>query len=83
VTAAMFVMVPLASAATVAAIWNVTEPPTGMATVAETFPVPAAGHDAPAEAEHVHAPKVTPGGAVSVKVAPLTAAGPLLVTTIV
>ena len=72
-----------APAARVAGTVNVAVPPASRLTVVEILPVPPLAQDDPALATHVQLPNVSPAGAVSVTVAPVTASGPLLVTTIV
>ena len=42
----------------------------------ERLPAPPLAHEEPAVATHVQLPNVSPAGAVSVNVAPVTASGP-------
>src|SRR6185436_14622941 len=72
-----------ALAATVAGTENVPVPPTNRLIGVERLPAPPLTHDEPAVATHVQLPNVSPAGAVSVNVAPVTASGPRLVTVIV
>jgi hypothetical protein len=72
-----------APAPTVALSVNVAAPPAARLTEAATLPAPLAGHSDPGVAVHVQPPKARPVGAVSVTVAPTTAVGPALVTTMV
>src|SRR5262245_45970428 len=85
VTVAVFERVPggvFAGSAPVTV--NVAPPPTGRLTLADSAPTPAAGQEeAPAFGTHVHRIPVSAGVVPgSVTVAPLTALGPALATTI-
>ena len=62
---------------------KVAVPSTRRFTLASMAPVPEAGHEEPAEAAQVQVTPVRSGGGVSVTVAPVTALGPALPTTIV
>jgi hypothetical protein len=77
-------MVPVAPGAIVAVRVNVAVPETGSDTVVLMLPVPAATpHAEPAEPAHVQLAPLRPAGKVSVTVAPVTAEGPALLTTMV
>jgi hypothetical protein len=83
VTVAVLLIVPVADAITVAEIENVADPAGSSVTDAATLPLPEAGHDDPAVAEHVHVAPLSVGGMVSVTVAPVTVDGPGFVATTV
>src|SRR5215831_12579375 len=80
---AVLAIEPVALPATVALTVKVAVPPLSRLTLAEMLPLPLAGQLDPALAAQVQLPMVSPAGAVSVTVAPVTALGPLLVATIV
>jgi hypothetical protein len=82
-TVAVFDNVPVAVAATVPDTTNVTDPPAATVTDAPMFPEPLAGHDEPADAEHVHDTPVNDPGIVSVTVAPAIVDGPAFDATTV
>jgi hypothetical protein len=73
---AVLLIVPVAEAMTVAEMENVAEPPGARVTEAEMSPLPDAGHDDPALAEHVHVAPLSAAGIVSLTVAPVTVDGP-------
>ena len=79
---AVLVMLPIALDAIVAGTVYVIEPPFGIVTVSLIGPEPEPQKAPPAGA-HVHAPKVTPAGGVSLTTSPATVLGPLLETVIV
>ena len=84
VIVAVFDSVPVAEAATVAVSAKVIEPPTVMFTSVEIAPVPdATVHALGGVAVHVQATLVNVAGGVSLTVAPNSADGPRLVTSIV
>jgi hypothetical protein len=74
---------PVALADTVAFTVKVAVPPLSRLTLADMLPLPLAGQLEPALATQDQVPIVSPDGAVSATVAPVTALGPLLVATIV
>src|SRR5258706_11377161 len=90
-TVAILTIVPVALAATVAGTVNIMTAPTFIVTRALMFPEPVGEPHAvvttpPLPAlltAHVQLPRVRPEGATSVTVAPVTSAGPLLVTVMV
>ena len=83
VTDAVLATVPVAPGAIVAVRVNVAVPDTGNDTVVLMFPVPAALPQAPpALLTHVQLAPTSVPGKVSVTVAPVTADGPALLTTI-
>ena len=80
---AVLAMTPTADATTVAVTANVAVPAGVRDTVVLiALPDPAAGHDDPADAEHVHVTLPSDAGTTSAKGAPTTADGPELETTI-
>src|ERR671930_246993 len=81
-TDAVFVIVPDA-AVTVAVAVKVALPPESRLTLAAILPLPEAGQLEPADAAHVQVTPETCAGKLSVTVAPVTALGPALLTTIV
>ena len=83
-TVAVFASVPVAVLETVAVRLNVAVPLTSRFTVALIFPVPfGAPQLEPADAVQVQVALLNVFGKVSVTVAPVTALGPALLTTIV
>ena len=83
-TVAVFVSVPVAVLAACAVNVKVAVPFTARFTVVLRFPVPlVAVQLEPADAAQVHVAPLNVAGKLSVTVAPVTAIGPLLVTTIV
>ena len=83
VMVAVLLIVPVAEAITVAEIETVAVPPGARVTDAETLPLPDAGHDEPALAEHVQVAPDSVAGNVSATVAPVTVDGPGLDATTV
>src|SRR5919198_1251548 len=81
VTDAVFVIVPVP--VTVAVAVNVAVPPLRRFTLAFRLPLPDAGQLDPADAAQVQVTPFTCAGKLSVTVAPVTALGPALLTTIV
>jgi hypothetical protein len=82
-TVAVFESVPVISPDRVAVIVKVAVPLTGRSTVVPTLPAPfAAPHCPPADATQLQEAFVSAAGKLSVTGAPITALGPLLVTTI-
>src|SRR3954463_7373822 len=81
VTVAVFDSVPVAEAESVPVTMKVAVPPAGRLTSALMLPVPEDGHDPPDAALQVHVTFVSDEGIVSTTVAPVTPAGPRLVTT--
>jgi len=83
-TEAVFPSVPVAVLATCAVKLKVAVPPTARLTVALIFPLPpGTAQLEPAEAVQVQVALLNAAGKLSVMVAPVTAMGPLLVTTMV
>lgn len=80
---AVFANVPLAPSLINPVSVKVAVPPTNKLTVVLMLPEPDAVQDEPDEATHVHVEPVIVAGNVSVTVAPVTGAGPVLVATIV
>ena len=81
-TVAVLVTTPIWLIAIVASITNVADSPMARSTVVAMSPPPAAdAHDELGKALHVHVTADNPAGITSVTVAPTTADGPLLVTT--
>jgi hypothetical protein len=78
----VFVIVP-ELAVTVAVAVKVAVPPDSRLTLALRFPLPDAGQLDPADAAQVQVTPLTCAGKLSVTVAPVTALGPPLLTTIV
>ena len=76
VAIAVFAIDSGASPATVAGTENVAVPPASRLMAVERLPAPPLTHEEPAVATHVQLPNVSPAGAVSVNVAPVTAFGP-------
>ena len=75
--------VPVAAAESVALTVKVTLAPTGRLTAALRLPLPDAGQLPPPAPAQLHVAAVIAAGKLSVTVAPVTALGPALVTTIV
>src|SRR2546425_20401 len=82
VTVAVFT-IGLAPPVTVAVAVNVAVPPASRLMLALRLPLPLAGQLEPADAAHVQVTPETWPGKLSVTVAPVTALGPALLTTIV
>ena len=82
-TVAVLASDPVAVAEMAPVTVNVAAPPETKVTEALIEPEPEAGHDEPAEAEHVQVTPLSEAGIVSVTVAALIVEGPALEATIV